>query len=66
MKRSFECPDRGSVKYCFTFKYKKGGHQGLGMGEMRRCWSRVQISNLYSSTKLKKSVEYNVQYGAYS
>ena len=66
MKRSFEYPDMDSVKYLFTFKYKKGGQQRLGMGEMGRCWSRVQISSLYSSIELSKSVEYNVQYGAYS
>ena len=45
MKRSFEYPDMDSVKYLFTFKYKKGGQQGLGMGETGRCWSRVKISN---------------------
>ena len=44
----------GSIKYSFTFKYKKGGQQGLGMGEMGRCWSRVQISNLYSSKELNQ------------
>ena len=54
MKRSFEYPDMGSIKYLFTFKYKKGGQQGLGMGEMGRCWSRVQISNLYSSKELNR------------
>ena len=54
MKRSFEYPDMGSIKYSFTFKYKKGGQQGLGMGEMGRCWSRVQISNLYSSKELNR------------
>lgn len=39
-----------SVKYLFTFKYKKGGQQGLGMGEMGRCLSRIQISNAQERT----------------